>query len=263
MYWLSHSQPSRRVFLGIFLALAAVLLAFIVLAARPASAQSFPTATVSAVMADVYAQPGLNAPKITSLPQGTTLPLIGWRTADSAWVLVGVGPQHAWVQTHQITSDFPLANLVVGSGPGAIPAPDAGRSTIPGATVTSYALNVRSGPSIYAAIIAQVPRGTALELAGRDASANWAQVRLADGRTGWVSARYIRPNDGFPLSSLPVTERSSVPVGGKQATHVVQPGENLFRIALRYGVALDTLVRWNGIQNPALIYAGQVLVIPS
>ena len=44
--------------------------------------------------------------------------------------------------------------------------------------------------------------------------------------------------------------------------HVVQPGENLFRIALRYGIPLDTLAAANGISNPALIYVGQELVIP-
>jgi LysM repeat protein len=45
-------------------------------------------------------------------------------------------------------------------------------------------------------------------------------------------------------------------------THVVQPGENLFRISLQYGVTLDALMRANGISNPNLIYVGQVLRIP-
>lgn len=50
---------------------------------------------------------------------------------------------------------------------------------------------------------------------------------------------------------------------GAQQTHVVQAGENLFRIALRYGMTVDTLAAANGITNPTQIYAGQVLVIPS
>ncbi|MBN1486089.1 MAG: LysM peptidoglycan-binding domain-containing protein [Anaerolineae bacterium] len=44
--------------------------------------------------------------------------------------------------------------------------------------------------------------------------------------------------------------------------HIVQSGENLFRIALRYNVSLDALSRANGITNPALIYVGQELTIP-
>jgi lipoprotein-anchoring transpeptidase ErfK/SrfK len=42
----------------------------------------------------------------------------------------------------------------------------------------------------------------------------------------------------------------------------VQAGENLFRIAQRYGLSVDALARANNISNPQLIYAGQVLTLP-
>lgn len=45
-------------------------------------------------------------------------------------------------------------------------------------------------------------------------------------------------------------------------THVVQSGENLFRIALRYGVDMNELAISNGITDLTQIYAGQVLLIP-
>lgn len=45
-------------------------------------------------------------------------------------------------------------------------------------------------------------------------------------------------------------------------THVVQPGETLFSIARRYGLTVQQVAAANGITNPALIYAGQVLTIP-
>ncbi|MGQ0600565.1 MAG: LysM peptidoglycan-binding domain-containing protein [Anaerolineales bacterium] len=44
-------------------------------------------------------------------------------------------------------------------------------------------------------------------------------------------------------------------------THVVQPGENLFRIGLRYGVTVDQLMRANGLTT-IYISAGQSLIIP-
>ncbi|NDJ84598.1 MAG: LysM peptidoglycan-binding domain-containing protein, partial [Chloroflexi bacterium] len=50
--------------------------------------------------------------------------------------------------------------------------------------------------------------------------------------------------------------------GGSQQVHTVQSGENLFRIALRYGLTVDTLAAANGITDPTRIYAGQQLVIP-
>ncbi|GIL08773.1 MAG: hypothetical protein BroJett033_2840 [Chloroflexota bacterium] len=45
-------------------------------------------------------------------------------------------------------------------------------------------------------------------------------------------------------------------------THVVRAGENLFRIGLRYGVDYRTLAAFNGIYDPARIYAGQILQLP-
>lgn len=49
---------------------------------------------------------------------------------------------------------------------------------------------------------------------------------------------------------------------GATATHIVRPGENLFRIGLRYGVSYTTLAAYNGIADPAQIYVGQCIVIP-
>jgi LysM repeat protein len=47
-----------------------------------------------------------------------------------------------------------------------------------------------------------------------------------------------------------------------QTTHVVQSGENLFRIALKYNRTVQSVATANGITNKNLIYPGQVLIIP-
>lgn len=49
-------------------------------------------------------------------------------------------------------------------------------------------------------------------------------------------------------------------VGGR--IHVVEQGETLFEISLRYGVAVNSIAAANGITNINLIYLGQELVIP-
>lgn len=54
----------------------------------------------------------------------------------------------------------------------------------------------------------------------------------------------------------------STPVLAENITHVVQPGENLYRIGLRYGLSVDVLAQANNIANTAQIFAGQTLVIP-
>lgn len=45
-------------------------------------------------------------------------------------------------------------------------------------------------------------------------------------------------------------------------THVVQPGENLYSIATRYGVSVQAIMRANGITDPNMIFVGTVLRIP-
>ncbi|WP_066894143.1 LysM peptidoglycan-binding domain-containing protein [Clostridium nigeriense] len=46
-------------------------------------------------------------------------------------------------------------------------------------------------------------------------------------------------------------------------TYVVQPGDNLSSIAVKYGTTYQEIARINGISNPNLIYPGQVLKINS
>lgn len=45
--------------------------------------------------------------------------------------------------------------------------------------------------------------------------------------------------------------------------HIVQPGDTLFSIALRYGTTVEAIAMANNIVNPNLIYVGQKLVIPT
>jgi LysM repeat protein len=47
-----------------------------------------------------------------------------------------------------------------------------------------------------------------------------------------------------------------------QSTYTVQPGDNLYRISLRFGVSLLRLAEVNGIANVNRIFIGQVLTIP-
>jgi len=60
-----------------------------------------------------------------------------------------------------------------------------------------------------------------------------------------------------PLPTLPPPTPTPSPL-----LHTVQPGETLASIAAAYGVPLADLIAANDIQDPNLIRAGQVLVIP-
>lgn len=61
--------------------------------------------------------------------------------------------------------------------------------------------------------------------------------------------------------SAPPPQPTTAPAG--ETIHVVQPGENLFRVALKYGLSTAFLASYNGITNPNVIYVGQRIRIPS
>jgi len=83
---------------------------------------------------------------------------------------------------------------------------------------------------------------------------------LVVGLTSPLLARFlpeiIKAAAGDQLPTIPVP----TPVAAQ--TYTVAPGDNLFRISLRFNVPLDALMRANGITNSNLIYVGQVLRIP-
>lgn len=56
---------------------------------------------------------------------------------------------------------------------------------------------------------------------------------------------------------------SDTTTGGSEIIHIVQPGENLYRIGLKYNIDAATIAAYNGISNITLIYVGQSLRIPT
>ncbi len=63
--------------------------------------------------------------------------------------------------------------------------------------------------------------------------------------------------------TVPIEVPTSPPPSGGTCVHVVQRGENLFRISLRYGTTVHVLQDLNGIANIHLILVGQQLVVPN
>ena len=71
------------------------------------------------------------------------------------------------------------------------------------------------------------------------------------------------PNLIYPEQKLRITEsnvQDLKPVT-QNSTYTVKSGDTLNSIARKYGVSVDYLVRINGIQNPNIIYPGQLLQI--
>jgi len=79
-------------------------------------------------------------------------------------------------------------------------------------------------------------------------------------------AKWIRPaiviSVLLVIIAAPLLQSTPSAAQSGGGTHVVQSGENLFRIALRYNTTVEVLAAANGISDPGTIYVGQVLVIP-
>ncbi|NLF65172.1 MAG: LysM peptidoglycan-binding domain-containing protein, partial [Chloroflexi bacterium] len=74
----------------------------------------------------------------------------------------------------------------------------------------------------------------------------------------------IIPDSGAPAEegTAPPAEESGESLPPPAVTeHIVQPGETLFRVALRYGVTVADLQQLNNLPNANLIYVGQRLLI--
>ena len=61
----------------------------------------------------------------------------------------------------------------------------------------------------------------------------------------------------------PGTENPTFEVleGGEDEFHLVQKGENLYRISLKYNVKMKRLIEWNNLPNASAIQVGKPLRI--
>src|SRR5215831_14555105 len=72
-------------------------------------------------------------------------------------------------------------------------------------------------------------------------------------------ATTVAPTVAVPTAGGP----TPVPVtNANPATYTVQPGDNLYRIALKFNTTMAVLMQLNNISNPNLIFVGEVLKLP-
>ncbi|NDJ77973.1 MAG: SH3 domain-containing protein, partial [Chloroflexi bacterium] len=191
---MTHRGLKLKVVGLLFIAVLTVSLAGNLLPVDRAAAQGYPTATVNTGALNVRSGPGVGYGVQTSIPRGTAATLLA-RNADTSWVQIQLSSGlFGWVNARYLATTYPLYSLPIGSGSQPVQAT---------ATVTSYALNIRSGPGISYTRVTAVYRGTGLILLARNSDASWVRVTLPDGSyPGWVNSGYISTT--YPLVSLPV-----------------------------------------------------------
>jgi len=119
-------------------------------------------------------------------------------------------------------------------------------------TATTYV--VRGGDTLF-----RISRETGVSVGELMRLNGLTSDRIEIGQTLRLSALVALPPrpptgaDGTP---------AALPAGGMRRTHVVQPGETLFRIAGQYGTTVEEIRRLNGLVGDN-IAAGQRLTVPS
>ncbi len=63
-------------------------------------------------------------------------------------------------------------------------------------------------------------------------------------------------------TTAPVVEETVAPPPAEEQIHIVQAGDNLYRIGLRYGFTIQELVTYNNLTNPDRLEIGQQIRIP-
>jgi len=105
------------------------------------------------------------------------------------------------------------------------------------------------------------PGGTQIHIVQRGES-----LWLIANKYGTTVSAIVQANNIANPQLIYAGQRLVIPVGGGQSgggrTYVVQAGDTLSAIALRYGTTAMAIAMANNLANPSLIYPGQILIIP-
>lgn len=161
------------------------------------------SAYVNTDFLNIRTGPGANFDVVGQLARGDGIDLIG-RNADNSWVEIQVpGGASGWVSTRYILANTLISRLPINSNTGIFPtfpqAIDTGGQT---GIITARRLNVRYGPGLGFGQFTSIRQGSGVRLIGRNGQGNWLLVQLADGRTGWINAGFVRTD--VNLQDLPV-----------------------------------------------------------
>lgn len=163
---------------------------------QPTPTQSF--GTVTAFHLNVRHMPNPYTGSIIARISRNEVYAVVGRNADTSWWQLRLNDGRlGWVNGRYLSVSNPH---LVPQTDNTTPQPPVVNAT---GVVTSYFLNVRTAPNaITGARITVIARNQIFPVVGRNASSSWWQIRLGDGRLGWVSGRYFSVTNGH---SLPIT----------------------------------------------------------
>ena len=156
-----------------------------------------PNVVVTTGRLNVRSGPGLSYPPLTRITLNDRLPMTG-RNASNTWVQIRLTDgSNGWVSAAFVrTTGLDLVPVV--NAP-AVPAPDASGYSLQ----TTANLSLRTQATTVSRRLTVIPRGTTVEILGRNSSTTWWQVRY-DGATGWVSGQFVALPAGMDVNRIPL-----------------------------------------------------------
>ncbi len=138
------------------------------------------SATVATDALNLRSSASTSAGVLAVMPNGAGVTLTG--TRQNGFISVTYNGQNGWAYESYLT---------IGGAPAPTPSPGGGQTPSPGSGLayTTTALNLRSGASTSAGVLAVMPSGAEVQLTGT-ASGAYYQV-VYNGTTGWAATQYL------------------------------------------------------------------------
>ncbi len=161
----------------------------------PPSTGGHLTARVTAGVLNVRGGPGVSFSVIGKVYNGQTVAVLG-RAATSHWVFVRADAHlEGWVNSNYLHIGVPITHLPVLPHTPIVP------GTAPLGTITTGALNVRTGPGLAYKSVGVVYQGQSVTLLARNANGSWLYVQTPHRQEGWVNTSHV--DTSFEISHLP------------------------------------------------------------
>jgi LysM repeat protein len=164
------------------------------------------------------------------------------------------------------TPTVAVGETVVSADATATATPAEGETPIPDMTATATSepeATATSVPEATATPTSDTGTGTGFQYTVQTGDTLWGlAIRFGTTVEAIKSANSLTSDVIYKGNKLTIPGVDDGGTTGGTVTHVVQAGENLFRISLKYGTTVGAIAAANGIINPSYVYTGQELIIP-